>query len=268
MATTVAAALAAELGLRTGADLRRAAAGGTGVGADTAAAPGTAGAGLAAPHGAAHDESRTSPAIGPPKTILPVTPDISALLPHGGLATVTAITATRRGATSLLWRLLAGPTAAGAWCALVGLPDRYPLAAEAAGADLGRIAFVSAAGPRIADAAGALAEGVAAMVVPSDGLTPPQARRLTARARKGGTAIIWWETRPVAGPDARLKVTRADWKGLRANTGRLWGSGGLDACELDVTARWRSGGARRARVWPYGGDPAGPATPWSWGECP
>ncbi|MEU6248882.1 hypothetical protein [Glycomyces sp. NPDC047010] len=264
MATTVAAALAAELGLRTGADLRRAA----DAGAVAAAAPGAVRPAAGTPAAPGQGESRSAAPTGPPKTILPVTPDISGLLPHGGLATVTAITADRRGATSLLWRLLAGPTGAGAWCALVGMPDRYPLAAEAAGADLGRIAFVSAAGPRIADAAGALAEGVAAMVVPSDGLTPPQARRLTARARKGGTAIIWWETRPVAGPDARLKVTRADWKGLRANTGRLWGSGGLDACELDVTAHWRSGGAHRARVWPYGGDPAGPATPWSWGECP
>ena len=193
--------------------------------------------------------------IRPPRAILPVTPDISALLPYGGLATVTAITASRRGATSLLWRLLAGPTRAGAWCALVGMPGRYPLAATAAGADLERLAFVDVAGPLIADAAGALAEGVAAMVVPSDALTPAQARRLTARARKGGTAIVWWETRPVAGPDARLEVARVRWKGLRANAGRLWGAGRLDACELDVAAHWRSGGGHRAQVWPYGGQP-------------
>jgi hypothetical protein len=260
VATTVAAALAAELGLRTGADLRGSAAG---------AAAGLRPGGLAGEPG--QGESRRQAVAGPPRTILPVTSDISGLLPHGGLATVTAITAARRGATSLLWRLLAGPTGAGAWCALVGLPDLYPLAATAAGVDLGRVAFIDAAGPRIADAAGALAEGVAAMVVPSDGLTPPQARRLTARARKGGTAIVWWETRPVAGPDARLSVASARWQGLRANTGRLWGAGGLDACELDVTARWRSGNDRRARIWPYGGDPggAGDAVPRSlWGECP
>jgi hypothetical protein len=140
------------------------------------------------------------------------------------------------------------------------MPGRYPLAATAAGADLERVAFVDAAGPLIADAAGALAEGVAAMVIPSDGLTPAQARRLTARARKGGTAIVWWETRPVAGPDARLEVARVRWKGLRANAGRLWGAGRLDACELDVAARWRSGGGHRARIWPYGGPEAAEAT--------
>ncbi|SDD00815.1 hypothetical protein [Glycomyces harbinensis] len=237
MATTVAAALAAELGLRTGADLRPA---------------------IAARPAAEPAEAPTRPAevpgtMRPPRAILPVTSDISALLPHAGLATVTAITATRRGATSLLWRLLAGPTTAGAWCALVGMPHLYPPAAVAAGVDLGRIALVDP-GTLVAEAAGTLAEGVAAVVVPSEGLTPAQTRRLTARARRSGTAIVWWETRLVAGADARLDVARAHWKGLRENAGRRWGAGRLDACELEVSARWRSGGTRRARIWPYGGD--------------
>lgn len=253
MATSVAAALAAELGLRTAADLRPAAAAGTAAPPAARTRP-AADAPPAALAGAARPDALPG-TIRPPKAILPVTPDIAALLPFGGLATVTAITASRRGATSLLWRLLAGPTGAGAWCALVGMPGRYPLAATAAGADLERVAFVDATGPRIADAAGALAEGVAAMVVPSDGLTPAQARRLTARARKGGTAIVWWETRPVAGPDARLEVARVRWRGLRVNTDRRWGAGRLDACELDVAAHWRSGGGHRARIWPYGGEP-------------
>lgn len=224
MATTVAAALAAELGLRTAAEV--------------ATRPGVA-----------------LGTIRPPRAILPVTTDISALLPHGGLATVTAITASRRGATSLLWRLLAGPTRAGAWCALVGMPRVYPLAATAAGVDLDRVALVDP-GTFIAEAAGTLAEGLAAVVVPSDALTPTQARRLTARARNSGTAIVWWERRPVAGPDARLEVARVHWRGLRENAGRRWGAGRLDACELEVAAHWRSGGTHRARVWPYGGDDA------------
>lgn len=254
MATSVAAALAAELGLRTAAELRPAAEAGTAAppAARTRPAADTPPAALTR---AAARPDLLPGTIRPPRAILPVTTDISALLPHGGLTTVTAITASRRGATSLLWRLLAGPTSAGAWCALVGMPGRYPLAATAAGADLDRIAFIDATGPRIADAAGALAEGVAAMVVPTDALTPAQARRLTARARKGGTAIVWWETRPVAGPDARLEVARVRWRGLRVNTDRRWGAGRLDACELDVAAHWRSGGDRRARIWPYGGEP-------------
>lgn len=274
MATSVAAALAAELGLRTAAELRPAARPERGArdageppAADAArdAADGTAsdGTDLRPPaepvvRGAAVAEPRpVAPGEADPmrasRVILPVTPDISGLLPYGGLATVTAIMASRRGATSLLWRLLAGPTRSGAWCALVGMPRVYPLAATAAGVDLGRVALVDP-GPLVVEAAGTLAEGVAAVVVPSEGLTPTQTRRLAARARKSGTAIIWWETRPVVGADARLEVARARWKGLRPNAGRRWGAGRLDACELEVAAHWRSGGVHEARIWPYGGE--------------
>jgi hypothetical protein len=265
VATSVAAALAAELGLRTAAELRPAARPGREArraGEPTAAdaARNAASESPAEPvvHGAAVAEPRpVAPSaeadpMRASRVILPVTPDISALLPHGGLATVTAIMASRRGATSLLWRLLAGPTRSGAWCALVGMPRVYPLAATAAGVDLGRVALVDP-GPLVVEAAGTLAEGVAAVVVPSEGLTPTQTRRLAARARKSGTAIIWWETRPVAGADARLEVARARWKGLRPNAGRRWGAGRLDACELEVAAHWRTGGTHEARIWPYGG---------------
>ncbi|GAA2147400.1 hypothetical protein [Glycomyces algeriensis] len=257
MATSVAAALAAELGLRTAAELRPAAEARPGREARLAGGPPPdTGALATAPHSvvsAAVAEPRPEAAPDASRVILPVTPDISALLPHGGLATVTAIMASRRGATSLLWRLLAGPTGSGAWCALVGMPRVYPLAATAAGVDLGRVALVDP-GPLVVEAAGTLAEGVAAVVVPSEGLTPTQTRRLAARARKSGTAIIWWETRPVSGADARLEVARARWKGLRPNAGRRWGAGRLDACELEVAAHWRTGGTRNARIWPYGGE--------------
>jgi hypothetical protein len=262
VATSVAAALAAELGLRTAAELRPAADARPGREARLAAGPPTTGSLATAPRGAVAAEPRpseaaadeeASAAMQASRVILPVTPDISALLPYGGLATVTAIMASRRGATSLLWRMLAGPTGSGAWCALVGMPRVYPLAATAAGVDLGRVALVDP-GPLVVDAAGTLAEGVAAVVVPSEGLTPTQTQRLAARARKSGTAIIWWETRPVAGADARLEVARARWKGLRPNAGRRWGAGRLDACELEVAAHWRTGSTRKARIWPYGGE--------------
>lgn len=217
-----AAALAAELGLRLAGDLK------------PAVRP-------------------SPPALEPSRHILPVTSDISPLLPYGGLSTMTTITASRLGATSLLWRLLAGPTRAGAWCALAGLPRAYPPAATAAGVDLDRLALVDAAGPRIVDAAGALAGGVAVLVVPTGVFAPKQVRRLAARARRHGTSIVWWETRPVVGSDARLHVAQAHWHGLRSNEGRRCGAGRLDSCELDVSARWRTGGVHRARIWPYGG---------------
>ena len=197
----------------------------------------------------------SAPALASARHILPVTSDISALLPHGGLSAMTTITSGRIGATSLLWRTLAGPSSAGAWCAVVGLERLYPLAARAAGVDLERLALVEAAGPRIVDAAGALASGIPVLVVPSAAFTPAQTRRLAAKCRRSGTAIVWWESRPVTGADARLEVSRARWKGLRPNSGRRYGAGRLTACELDVASRWRGGLTRRAAVWPYGRPP-------------
>jgi hypothetical protein len=221
----VPAALVAQLGLRRARDLTPA--------PDT----GTPGAGMPARH------------------ILPVTSDISRLLPHGGLAASTAIAAGATGAVGLLWRLLARPTSDGSWCAIVGLDRLYPPAAAAAGADLDRIAFVRAARPRIADAANALAEGLAVLVVPSGALTPAQTRRLTGKARRAGAVLVWWETRPVTGVDARLGVTGAHWEGLRPNTDRRYGAGALRSCELDVQAAWRTGRGARHRIRPYGGEP-------------
>ncbi|MCD0445914.1 hypothetical protein LO763_20085 [Glycomyces sp. A-F 0318] len=221
----VPAALVAQLGLKRARDLA------------PAPARGDAGAGIPARHS------------------LPVTTDISRLLPSGALAAQAAISAGAVGALGLLWRLLAGPTTAGAWCAVVGLRRLYPLAAAAAGADLDRIALVDAAGPRIADAANALADGLAALVVPSAAFTPAQTRRLASKARRAGTALIWWETRPVVGVDARLSVTRVRWEGLRPNEDRRYGHGALRSCELDVAAAWRTGRGARESVWPYGGRP-------------
>ncbi|WP_335989947.1 hypothetical protein [Glycomyces sp. MUSA5-2] len=197
-------------------------------------------------------------AIPAPRT-LAVTADIAPLLPGAGMAASTAIGAGATGALALLWRLLAGPTTAGLWCAVLGLRGIYPLAAAAAGADLDRLAFVDAAGPRIGDAANALADGLAALVLPSAALTPAQTRRLAGKARRAGCALIWWETRHVPGVDARLDVAAARWQGLRANTGRYWGAGELDAVELEVRAAWRSGRGALERLWPYGGAPQAPS---------
>ncbi|WP_157930547.1 hypothetical protein [Glycomyces xiaoerkulensis] len=199
----------------------------------------------------------SAPAPASSRHTLPVTPDLSGLLPYGGLSTVTALPAARTGATSLLWRLLAGPSQAGAWCAVVGLPGLYPLAARSAGVDLDRLALVEADRGQVPDAAGALAAGVPVLVVPSAGFTPKQMRRLAAKSHRSGTAIVWWETRAVDAADARLEVAAVHWQGLRAGSGRRYGTGRLTGCELEVAARWRAGGKHRARIRPYGGVPPG-----------
>lgn len=197
-----------------------------------------------------------------PVSVLPVTEDLRALLPDAGLAGQVAIPTGRLGATSLLWRLLAGPSSAGQWCAVVGTRRLYPLAATAAGVALERVALVDVAGPEeVLTALGALCEGVPVVVVSSAGLTPRQVQRAVSRAQRSGTTLIWRETLgvPVSGVDARLVPESCRWLGLRDNSGRRWGAGRLDSCRLSVAATWRDRGRpRRAVVWPYGGEVAEP----------
>lgn len=190
-----------------------------------------------------------------PVSVLPVTADLRGLLPAGGLVGQVAIPSAR-GATSLLWRLLAGPSTAGLWCAIVGVRRLYPLAATAAGVTLDHLALIDVEGPEDRlTALGALCEGVPVVVVSSSGLTPRQVQRAASRARRSGTMLVWRETSavPVAGVDARLVPESCRWIGLRENTDRHWGAGRLEACRLSVAATWRDRGRpRRAEVWPYG----------------
>lgn len=190
----------------------------------------------------------------PSRSTVPATADIAPLLPYGGLSTQLALDAGSVGAAPLLWRFLAGPTASGAWCALLGLPSLFPLSGTAAGVDLARLAVVEASGPAVADAAGALVTGVSVLALPTAAVTPRIRQRLAARARRAGCALIWWGT-GTGGVDAALTIAAVRWPGLRANVGRQYGTGRLAACALDVRSRWRSGPVREATIWPYGGQP-------------
>lgn len=188
----------------------------------------------------------------------PVTPDLVPLLPAGGLSGQIALPQ-RPGATSLLWRLLAGPSTAGIWCAVVGVDRLYPLAAPAAGVALDRVALVEVQGAdEVLGAVGALCEGVPVVVVSAAGLTPKQVQRAASRARRSGTVLLWRETAvPVGGVDARLDVTARRWNGLRPNTDRRWGAGRIASCVMTVSASWRGQHRpRRAELWPYGGQEA------------
>lgn len=191
--------------------------------------------------------------IPPERATLPVADDLASLLPGGVLAGSVGLAFDRIGATSLLFRLLAGPTSAGRWCAIAGLDRLWPLAAQTAGVNLKRLALIEVDGPDLIDAIGALAAGIPVVAAPSTTIPARVARRLEARARRSGTALVWLETaRPVTGVDARLEIADATWHGLRPNCDRLWGPGRLSAIELDVTSTWRGGTRRQATVWPYG----------------
>jgi hypothetical protein len=158
--------------------------------------------------------------------VLPVVPELSALLPGRGLRRgSTVAVATGRavpggGSTSLLLALLAEASRAGSWCAVVGMPALGALAAAESGVVLDRLALVPDPGPDWPTVVAALIDGVdvVAAAVPGS-IAPTVAGRLAARARQRGSVLVplgdW------SGADVTLQVTAARWEGLGAGRGRL-----------------------------------------------
>ncbi|MFJ3395305.1 hypothetical protein [Leifsonia aquatica] len=172
------------------------------------------------------------------ETRLPTSPAIAGLLPDGAL--VAGQSYQLSGSTALLQAVLAGPSLAGAWCAVVGMPDFGLEAAAAAGIDLERLVLVPQPGEKWWQVVSALVETMTAIAV-----HPPEIPAAGDLARLQGKLRTH---------DAVLLVDR-DWPGARAaltirarrtaGLGEGWGL--LAGRELDVVARGR-GGTRTGTV--------------------
>lgn len=185
---------------------------------------------------------------------LPVSPALSGVLPTGLRRGTTVYLAGPCGATSLLLGLLAGASADGAWCALVGMPDVGPEAAAAAGVDLGRLAWVPDPGERWPTVVSILLEGLDIVAVGLGGPVRPrvvEARRLVARARQAGSVLMVSGEGWPEGPDLTLEVSGGRWEGLGQ------GYGSLLRRRLSVSLGGRRSGRRRqADLWLPGGSGA------------
>jgi hypothetical protein len=154
---------------------------------------------------------------------LPVHPALGELLPSGLRRGSTLSVA---GSVSLLLALLGAGSAAGAWCALVGLPSISAEAAAEQGIELARLAIVPAADPATwATAVGALLDAVDIVAArPPPRLTPGDVRRLAARARSHDAVLITYLTGAEAswpGTEVTLQAADGEWSGLGAGYGRL-----------------------------------------------
>ena len=183
---------------------------------------------------------------------LPVLPALAPLLPEAGLRRGSTIAVA--GSVTLALALLAGPSAAGSWSAVVGLPSLGAEAAAELGVALERLALVPEPGiERWSVVVAALLEELdVVLAVPPRQVRAAHARRLTARAReRGGVLVVLGGrelgTEPV---DLRLTVMGGRWTGLGRGHGRLL------AREVEVVARGRRAAARerRARLWLPGPD--------------
>lgn len=98
---------------------------------------------------------------------LPLAPALRPLFPGGALrrGSTVALAPSNAGQTSLLFALLAAASAAGSWCAAVGLPDLGLVAAAEAGVVVDRLALVPRPGPEWPGVVAALLDGVDIVVL-------------------------------------------------------------------------------------------------------
>lgn len=169
-------------------------------------------------------------------------PALAGLLPHGALRVGTSYSVT--GSTALTMALLAGPSAAGAWCGVVGMPGFAAQTARDLGLDLDRLVFVPDPGPRWLSVVGALVDALTVVAVrPPAAIRDAEAARIAARLRQREAVLIAdgpWPRR-----EAHLSVAESSWIGVGS------GHGHLTARQVTVTAVGRGTAIRprRARLW-------------------
>ncbi|MGH9222353.1 MAG: hypothetical protein ACRD2W_00785 [Acidimicrobiales bacterium] len=187
--------------------------------------------------------------------LLPVLDPLAPLLPDGALrrGSVVTIAGLRgpnaaNGSTSLALALLAGASAAGSWCAAVGLSSLGVVAAAELGVALDRFPLVAAPpnGEEWAWATAALLDAVDVVVArPPGRIRDASVRRLAARARERSAVLLVASAGGVPewqGADVRLAVTAAEWEGVGQGHGRL------RARRVEVVATGRAAAARERRV--------------------
>ncbi len=183
---------------------------------------------------------------------IPTEPALADLLPGGALEAGGSYAVS--GSTTLALSMLLGPSRAGAWCAVVGMPDLGVEAAAGLGVDLDRLVLVPHPGEHWLGVVAALVDVVSVVLVRPprrDGrvtVSPAAAEKLSSRLRQREAVLVSVGDWPRA--DAALRVTDSAWSGLGAGFGRL------TARQVTVasTARAWEGRMRSRRLWLPGAD--------------
>lgn len=174
-------------------------------------------------------------------------PAIAPLLPGGSLRAGAAYSV--ESSTALVMALMAGPSADGIWCGVVGLPDFGVEAASRFGVDLERLALVPHPGDEWLTVTAAMADVVGVVVTRVPGRVPDAAMaRLQARIRQREATLIVLGDWPQS--EATLRITESTWTGIGSGHGYLAGRQAM----VSVTARTGNGRPRRGRLWLPDGD--------------
>lgn len=170
---------------------------------------------------------------------LPTLEAIAPLLPGGALMTGAVYTVA--GSMTLLQGMLAGVSAAGGWCAVVGMPDFGAEAAAAAGIDLDRLVLVPHPGEHWWPALSTLVEIMTAVAVRPDGRpSSGDLARLTGKLRQHESVLL---------VDGTWPGTRAGLTGVGGTAAGIGaGHGLLTSRQLAVNVTDRTGQTRRQLV--------------------
>lgn len=173
---------------------------------------------------------------------LPTLPAVSDLLSGAVLRGGSVYSV--RGSTALVMAMMAGPSAEGAWCGVVGLPSFGAEAARGLGVDLERLVLVPDPERDWLSVVAALVDALTVVVVrPPGEVTPGEASRLSARLRTRGAMLIAVGSWP--GSEARLEVQGNAWTGLGTGEGYLTGR----RATVAVTGRGAAVRPRQHELW-------------------
>lgn len=212
---------------------------------------GTSRPGTGTPHTALHGSSTADVALGLQARInsmqagkldsrrMPTVPALARILPGGGLQSGGSYAV--RNSTTIAMALLAGPSATGAWCSVIGVPDFSVEAAQGFGINLDRLILVPDPGTQWLTVTAALVDVVSIVLTRApEHLAPTEGARLKARLRQRGAALITLGTWQQS--DSTLGVAESAWEGLGSGTGHL------RARRMKITATQPSGRLRHAYV--------------------
>lgn len=171
---------------------------------------------------------------------LPTVPVLAGILPGGGLQAGSAYSVTN--STTLAMTMLAGPSGAGAWCSVIGMPTFSVEAAASLGIALDRLVLVPHPEDQWLAVTAAMVDVVSIVLTRAPKhVTPSDASRLMARVRQRGAALVTMGPWPQS--DATLSVTGSNWQGLGSGTGHLRNR------RMRITATPSTGRPRTADLW-------------------